>query len=84
MSISVSEKNWPESERDCPNNEGPPDLQEEFAKVLAKAVKELDLNWDAPDEPARSKLDSWYFQSSRRLAASRRKLSFFPDVHEKW
>ena len=30
----------------------------------------------------KSKLDSWFLQSSRRQAASRRRTPFFPDVHE--
>ncbi|RXN06477.1 guanylate cyclase 2G-like protein [Labeo rohita] len=51
-------------------------------RILAKAIKELNFNWDAPDQPARSKLDSWYSQSSRCLAALRRRVPFFPDVHE--
>lgn len=71
MSISASEKNWAESERDHPDTEGPADLHDELARVLAKAVKELDLNWDASEEPAR-----------RNTSSPRRKLSFFPDIHE--
>lgn len=35
------------------------DLQEKLTSVPAKAVKELNLDWDAPVEPARSKLDTW-------------------------
>lgn len=58
------------------------DLQEKLTSVPAKAVKELNLDWDALVEPARSKLDTWYFQSSRRLAALRRRAPFFPDIHK--
>ncbi|KAF4099625.1 hypothetical protein G5714_019751 [Onychostoma macrolepis] len=28
-------------------------------RVLSKAVQELELTWNPPEEPARSKLDSW-------------------------
>lgn len=64
------------------DQESPADLQEELIRVLSKAVTELDLTWSTPDEPAKSKLDSWVLQSSRRQAASRRGTPFFPDVHE--
>lgn len=82
ISISASEKDWGELEPDHTEAESPTDLHDEFTRVLAKAVRELDLNWDAPEEPPRSKLNSWYFQSGRRMAASRKRILFFPDVHE--
>ncbi len=67
MSISASEKEeWEESERDRSDSEGPSDLQEELIRVLNKAVQELELAWNPQEEPAKSKLDSWYFRSSRR------------------
>lgn len=81
MSLSASEKDWG-SQSDRPDQEGPADLQEELVRVLSKAVTELDLAWNAPDEPVKSKLDSWFLQSSRRQAAPRRRTPFFPDVHE--
>ncbi len=46
MSISASEKeDWVETERDCPVNEGPPDLQEELVRVMTTAIQELELTW---------------------------------------
>lgn len=83
MSISASEKeDWAGSERDCPDSEGPPDLQEELVRVMTKAVQELELTWSPLEEPAKSILDSWYFRSFRRQADSRASVPFFPDVHE--
>lgn len=81
MSISASDKDWAELERDRPDSENTPDLQEEFVRVLKKAVKELDLSWSSSDEPVKSKLDSWYFQEAG-LKLRRRSTQFFPDVHE--
>lgn len=49
--------------RDRPDSGSAPDLHEEFVRVLEKAVKDLD--WSSPEEPAKSKLDSWYFQAGR-------------------
>ncbi len=63
MSISASEKEeWAESERDRSCSEGPSDLQEELIRVMNKAVQELVLSWNPSEEPAKSKLDSWYFK----------------------
>ncbi len=77
MSISASEKEeWVGSERD------PSDIQEELIRVMNKAVQELELSWNPPEEPAKSKLDSWYFRSSRRQVDTRTWLPFFPDVHD--
>ncbi len=33
---------------------------------MNKAVQELKLSWNSPEEPAKSKLDTWYFRSSLR------------------
>ncbi|KAL1278055.1 hypothetical protein QQF64_024728 [Cirrhinus molitorella] len=82
MSISASEReDWAGSEADQLDSAGTPDLQEELMRVLSKAVQELELTWSPPEEPARSKLDSWYFRSTRK-ADSRASVPFFPDVHE--
>ncbi len=82
MSISASEKeDWAGSEPDQLDSSEPSDLQEELMRVLSKAVQELELTWSPPEEPVRSKLDSWYFRSTRK-ADSRASVPFFPDVHE--
>ncbi len=82
MSISASEKeDWAGSEPDQLDSSEPSDLQEELMRVLSKAVQELELTWSHPEEPARSKLDSWYFRSTRK-ADSRASVPFFPDIHE--
>ncbi len=82
MSISASEKeDWVGSEPEQLSSSEPSDLQEELMRVLSKAVQELELTWDPPEEPVRSKLDSWYFRSTRK-ADSRASVPFFPDVHE--
>ncbi len=36
-------------------------------RVLSKAVHELEFTWSPPEEPVRSKLDSWYFRSTRKV-----------------
>ncbi|KAF4113460.1 hypothetical protein G5714_006005 [Onychostoma macrolepis] len=60
MSISASEReDWAGSEPDQTDSSGSPDLQEELMRVLSRAVQELELTWSPPEEPARSKLDSW-------------------------
>ncbi len=41
----------------------------------------MELTWSPPEEPVRSKLDSWYFRSTRK-ADSRASVPFFLDVHE--
>ncbi len=68
MSISASEKeDWAGSEPDQLDSSEPSDLQEELKRiVLSKAVQELELTWSPPEEPVRSKLDSWYFRSTRK------------------
>ncbi len=83
MSISASEKEeLAESERDRSGSEGPSDLQEELIIVMNKAVQELELAWNPPVEPVKSKLDSWYFRSSRRQLNTRTSVPVFPDVHD--
>ncbi len=68
MSISASEKeDWAGSEPDHLDSLEPSDLQEELMRVLSKAVQELELTWSHPEEPVRSKLDSWYFRSTPLL-----------------
>ncbi len=79
MSISASEKgDWAVSESDHLDSSEPSDLQEELMRVLFKAVQELELTWSPPEVPVRSKLDSWYFRSTRK-ADSRASVPFFPD-----
>ncbi len=82
MSISASEReDWVGSEPDQMDSSGHSDLQKELTRVLSKAVHELELTWSPPEEPVRSKLDSWYFRSTRKVD-SRASVPFFPDVHE--
>ncbi len=82
MSISTSEKEeWAGSEPEQSGSSEPSGLQEELMRVLSKAVQELELTWNPPEEPVRSKLDSWYFRSTRK-ADSWTSVPFFPDVHE--
>lgn len=60
------------------------EIHDELARVLAKAVKELDHCWDASEEFTCQEevLDSWYFWSGCRQVALRRRLPFFQDIHE--
>ncbi len=82
MSISASEEEeLAESERDRSGSEGPSDLQEDLIIVMNKAVQELELAWNPPVEPVKSKLDSWYFRSSRCQLNTRTSVPVFPVVH---
>lgn len=74
MSLSASEK------RDC--GKEPSDLQDDLVRVLTKAVQELELNCDPPQEPAKSKLNSWFFAAGHRQTGARSSMPFFPNVHE--
>ncbi len=66
MSISASEReDWARSEPNQTDRSGPSNLQ--LMRVLSKAVQELELTWSPPEEPARSKLDSWYFRSTQKV-----------------
>ncbi len=83
MSISASEKEeWAESERDRSGSKGPSDLQEELIRVMNKSVQELELAWNPPEEPAKSKLDSWYFRSSCCQVDTRTSVPFFSNVND--
>ncbi|XP_057193192.1 uncharacterized protein LOC130556323 isoform X2 [Triplophysa rosa] len=55
--------------------DAPPKLHEELVRVLTRAVQDLGLEWNSPDEPARSKLDTWFLQPGRRPEETR---TFFP------
>ncbi len=78
ISISASEKEeWVGSDRDRSDSEGASDLQEELVRVMNKAVQELELSWNPPEEPTKSKLDSWYFRFSRRQVDTRTSVPFF-------
>ncbi len=67
MSISASEReDWAGLETDQMDSPLSSYLQEELMRVMSKAVKELELTWSPPEEPVRSKLDSWYFRSTRK------------------
>ncbi len=78
MSISASEKDgWAGSEPEQLGSSEPSGLQEELMRVLSKAVQELELTWNPPEEPVRSKLDSWYFRSTRK-ADARTSVPFSP------
>ncbi len=78
MSISASEREgWAGLETDQMDSPWPSHLQEELMRVMSKAVKELELTWSPPEEPVRSKLDSWYFRSTRKFDSST-SVPFFP------
>ncbi len=79
MSISASEKDgWAGSEPEQLGSSEPSGLQEELMRVLSKAVQELELTWNPPEEPVRSKLDSWYFSPHAKLTRGHRCLSSSP------
>lgn len=80
MSLSASEKDdWVDTERDFSSGE-PSDFRD--VRVLTKAVLELELTWDPPQEPVKSKLNSWFLAACRHQTGARTSMPFFPDVHE--
>lgn len=83
MSISALD-DWVGLECDCPDSKGPPHLQEELVRVMANAVQELELSQSPLEEPAKTKLNFWYFRLTCRQADSRASVPFFPNVHEQW
>ncbi len=54
---------------------------EEFVRVMTKAVSELRLEWSPPEEPSHSRLDEW-FLPARQQAPRRHSSPFFPEVHD--
>ncbi|ROK16088.1 hypothetical protein DPX16_22706 [Anabarilius grahami] len=56
-------------------------IDSEFTRVLSKAIEQLGLEWSAPHEPTRSRLDEW-FLPGRRHAPPQRAAPFFPEVHD--
>ncbi len=55
-----------------------PQTSKRSSRAMNKEVQELELAWNAPEEPAKSKLDSWYFRSSRHQVDTRTSVQFFP------
>lgn len=51
-------------------------------RILSKAVQDLEIEWSSPQEPQRSKLDSWYFDSGRHATAPRKSAPFLPDLQD--
>lgn len=42
---------------------------------------ELGLDWLAPKEPSKNRLDEWFLQSGRQTAAPQKLAPFFPEVY---
>lgn len=56
-------------------------MDTELIRVLSKAIEELGLEWSAPEEPSRSRLDEWFLPGCCQ-APPQRAAPFFPEVHE--
>lgn len=82
LSLTTSEKDWARSPEERSEVEGHAAFQDELVRILTKAVSGLGLEWESPDEPAKSKLDSWFLYSGRRAAAPRKRAPFLPDLHD--
>lgn len=83
MSLTASEREWADhSLEERSEAEGQAAFQDELVRILTKAVSELGLEWDSPDEPMKSKLDSWFLHLGRRAATLRKQAPFFPDLHD--
>ncbi|XP_052429854.1 scavenger receptor cysteine-rich type 1 protein M130-like [Carassius gibelio] len=82
LSLTMSEKDWARSPEERSEVEGHAAFQDELVWILTKAVSGLGLEWESPDEPAKSKLDSWFLYSGRRAAAPRKRAPFLPDLHD--
>lgn len=42
----------------------------ELLHIISKVIEEFSLEWSAPAEPERSRLDEWFLQASHRHCAS--------------
>ncbi|XP_073668191.1 uncharacterized protein [Paramisgurnus dabryanus] len=83
MSLTASDGDWDQSPPAASEADAhPPSFHEELVRILSKAVQDLEIEWSSPQEPQRSKLDSWYFDSGRRAAAPRKSAPFLPDLHD--
>ncbi|RXN36619.1 kinase C alpha type-like protein [Labeo rohita] len=82
MSLTASKKDWAQASEERSEVEGHAAFQDEPVRILTRAVSDLGLEWEKADEPARSKLDSWYLDSGRRVAALRKRGPFLPDLHD--
>ncbi len=54
---------------------------EEFIRVMTKAVNELGLEWSPPEEPSCSRLDEWFLPGHHQ-ALRQSSSPFFPEVHD--
>lgn len=61
---------------------GPHTSKKGLVRVMTNAVQELELSQSPLEEPAKSKLNFWYFRLTCCQADSRVSVPFFPDVHE--
>ncbi|ROL46138.1 hypothetical protein DPX16_23804 [Anabarilius grahami] len=83
MSLTASERDWADqSTEERSEAEGQVAFQDDLVRILTKAVSDLGLEWDSPDEPTKNKLDSWFLHSGCRAAAPRKRAPFFPDLHD--
>ncbi|KAF4115926.1 hypothetical protein G5714_003415 [Onychostoma macrolepis] len=71
MSLMASEKDWAHTPEECSEVEGHATFKDELVQILTRALNNLGLEWESPDEPAKSTLDSWFLHSGRRAAASK-------------
>ncbi|XP_059366460.1 uncharacterized protein LOC132105393 [Carassius carassius] len=51
-------------------------------RILSAGREWSRLRVGIPDEPVKSKLDSWFLYSGRRAAAPRKRAPFLPDLHD--
>ncbi|KAL0194969.1 hypothetical protein M9458_008541, partial [Cirrhinus mrigala] len=82
MSLTASLKDWAQASEECSEVEGHAAFQDELVRILTRAVSDLGLEWEKADEPARSKLYSWFLDSGHRAATPRKRAPFLPDLHD--
>ncbi|CAM4578681.1 unnamed protein product [Leuciscus chuanchicus] len=56
-------------------------IEAELTRLLTQATQSLGLEWSAPDEPARNRLDGCFLQGDR-ISTPLRPAPFLPELHE--
>ncbi|XP_077058206.1 uncharacterized protein LOC143710852 [Siphateles boraxobius] len=88
LSIAASEEEWPGSFDPAMASQPTPNASAtrtnsdaEMLRILTQTVADLELEWAAPAEPPRSRLDGWFLPGHQQ-APRHKPAPFFPEVHE--
>lgn len=72
MSLTASKKDLAKTPEERSEVERPTAFQDELVRILTRAVSYLGLEWESPDEPVKSKLDSWFLSLGCQAAVPRK------------